>query len=288
MPNPFFVANQGKGFLPMLARGQAIANRYGFTPRKMENAIAAWMNVLSRSACCATMPVTASTLASNPTISKKHSLQRVELAIHGLHHLDYSLLCLEQQLDHLRQAQSIFQRLGIAATGFRCPYLRWNQDTLTALQGTGFTYDSSQAMVWDVANDLSTDAYKRVLDFYRAQPVNSYPALPHWSDGLIRIPYSLPDDEALVDRIHLLDPTAMAEIWLEMMDCAYQGGELFTLGLHPERIHLCQAALQVVLERARTLSPGVWIARLDEIAAWYLALGKSTFEIHQESGDVYQ
>ncbi len=287
MSNPLLIATKGKGFLPMLARGRVITSRYGLTPGKIERSLAALVNTLNQYACSATIPVTASALASNPKAAKKDSFQSLELAIHGMHHVDYSMLSLENQLEHLHQARVIFKQLGIQITGFRCPYLRWNADTLTALKECNFTYDSSQALAWDVVGKFSTDAYTRALDFYRAQSVKEYPALPSWSDNLIRIPYCLPDDEALVDRLHLSDPDAMAEIWLEMLTCTYQAGELLTLGLHPERIHLCQAALQAVLERARSLSPCVWIARLDEIAAWYLALGKTTFEIYQESGDLY-
>jgi hypothetical protein len=99
--------------------------------------------------------------------------------------------------------------------------------------------------------------------------------------GLVRIPYCLPDDEALIERLHARGET-ISEIWLAMFDCIHQAGEVFTLGLHPERVALCAQALQSVLERARAASPGVWIARLDEIAAWYLALGTTTFELLAE------
>jgi len=253
----------------------------------MNNALAALQEPLSKYACSATIPVTASALASNPAAAKKQSFQGLELAIHGLHHLDYSMLNLDQQLKHFNDAQAIFQRMGIPASGFRCPYLRWNEDTLTALKANGFTYDSSQAQVWDVVGGLSTDAYLRALDFYRAQSTNEFPALPDWSDNLIRIPYSLPDDEALVDRLHITNVSIMADIWLAMLDRAFQTGELFTLGLHPERAPACQGALQAVLAKARSLDPGVWVARLDKIAEWYRSLGQATFEIESEGGGLY-
>jgi peptidoglycan/xylan/chitin deacetylase (PgdA/CDA1 family) len=253
----------------------------------MVEAVAALIMPLHQYACSATIPVTASALASNPTAVKKNFHQGMELAVHGLHHVDYSMLSLERQRDHILQATKIFQRLGISATGFRCPYLRWNKDTLTVLKDSGFSYDSSQALEWDVVGKLSTDSYRRVLDFYGAQSANRYPSLPVWSDNLIRIPYCLPDDEALVDRLHITDVDVMAEIWLAMLDRAYESGELFTLGLHPERAPLCQAALLAVLDKARSLSPGVWVARLDEIASWSRALGETTYEIHPEGQDLY-
>ena len=163
MTNPLLIAAKGKGFLPMLARGRVIASQYGLTPGKMEAALTTLTDTLNQSACSATIPVTASALAANPAAINKDFLQGMELAIHGLHHVDYSKLSLEHQLDHLRQARGIFQRLGVPVTGFRCPYLRWNGDTLTALKETGFTYDSSQALAWDVVDGLPIDAYRRFM-----------------------------------------------------------------------------------------------------------------------------
>ena len=194
----------------------------------------------------------------------------------------------ENQLDHVRQSQRIFENAAVRAAGFRSPYLRWNADTISALGECGFAYDSSQALAWDVTNGLKTEYYARALEFYGAQFALQYPALPRLTKGLVRIPYCLPDDEAFVERLHLVDWNAMADLWLEMLDRIYQAGELFTLGLHPERVPLCQRALQAVLEKARSLSPPVWIARLDEIAAWYRTLGQTTFEARQEADNCFR
>jgi hypothetical protein len=286
LTNPIRIAAQGKGFLPMLTRGRVIAGRYGFTPRKMDNALEIFWGILKQSACSATFPVTASALNLNPALGMKYHGLGLELAVHGLHHIDYSLLNAETQVIHLGQARDIFRKLGIPVTGFRCPYLRWNYETLAALRATGFLYDSSQALTLGSLGSLNTDTYRRVLDFYRAETAQERLALPVWTDGLIRIPYCLPDDEALVDRLHVTDPGEMAQIWLGMLDATYQSGELFTLGLHPERIHLCQEALQAVLKKARSLSPSVWIARLDEIVHWFQLLGQATFEYERSDGDL--
>jgi hypothetical protein len=212
----------------------------------------------------------------------------LELAIHGLRHTDHSRLELDNQRNQFRRAQGIFQETGIHATGFRSPYLRWNTDTVKALIECGFDYDSSQALAWDITNGLETSEYHRVLEFYGAQFASKVPALPRLSDGLVRIPYCLPDDEALIERLHLTEEKAIAEIWLAMLDRTYEAGELFTLGIHPERIYLCQEALRAVLERAHLLSPSVWIARLDEIANWYRCLGQASIEVSQEADNQFQ
>jgi len=281
MSNPIAIATQGKGFFPMLARGQAITSRYGFTPLKMDQALAQLFATLNEFGVEATLPFTAVALKRQNLIAHKYQALGLELAVHGLVHVDYSQLTVKDQLEHLRCAQSIFKQAGVWATGFRCPYLRWDAGMLAALSECGFAYDSSQALAWEVTDGLETDTYRRVLDFYGAQFALDYPALPRVAHGLVRIPYCLPDDEALVERLRLTDGKAMAEIWLTMLDRIYQAGELFTLGLHPERVPLCQGALRAVLEKARSLSPSVWIARLDEIAAWCQALRKTQFEIFQ-------
>lgn len=288
MSNPILTATRGKGLLPMIARGRVIASRYGLTSEKMNGALAALITILTRYACSATIPITASALASNPKALKKGSFHGVEMAIHGLHHTDYSMLRYERQLAHINRAREIFNGFGLPINGFRCPYLRWNADTLTVLKETGFVYDSSQALALDVVGTLSTDRYRRALDFYRAQSASDYPALPSWSDDLIRIPYCLPDDEALVDRLHIRDAELMADIWLAVLDRTYQAGELFTLGLHPERASMCATALQAILTKARSLNPGVWVARLDEIAGWFRVLGEATCVLEHDGDDVYR
>jgi len=128
------------------------------------------------------------------------------------------------------------------------------------------------------------EAYRRALGFYGAQSAADYPALPRLVDNLVRIPYCLPDDEALANRLQLTDAEPMTEIWLELLRRTYESGELFTLGLHPERIALCEGALRDVLSRARSLSPTVWIARLDEIANWWRKRAETTYQVAKETG----
>jgi peptidoglycan/xylan/chitin deacetylase (PgdA/CDA1 family) len=285
VPNPFIIAAWGKGIIPMLARGAAIANRYGLTPTKIDNAMSQLSNTLEQFQCQATIPVTALPLSRNVDIARQFPAHGLELAVHGLSHVDYRLLSAEIQLDHIQQAKRIFEQARIPVTGFRSPYLRWNEDTLTTLKASGFIYDSSQALDMGVTEGLETSSYRRALEFYQAQVSSQHPALPRLDAGLVRIPYCLPDDEALVERLKITDSRTMAELWLAMLERTYEAGELFTLGLHPERVSLCQQALEAVLRKARSVSPRVWIARLDEIATWYQALGQVTFDAQQEASD---
>ncbi len=265
----------------MLTRAGAITRRYGLTAARMDAALAQLTEVLQEFNCRATLPVTATALSRNRALAQKMQALGMELAVHGFTHVDHTQLSLEQQRDQLRRAKKTFELAEVPFSGFRSPYLRWNTDTLTALSECGFDYDSSQALAWDVIGGAETDAYRHVLAFYDARMAAEYPSLPRLAGSLVRIPYCLPDDEALVERLKLPAGKAMAEIWLAMLERIYAAGELFTLGLHPERISECKDALRMVLAKARSLSPTVWIARLDEISAWYRSLGQVTFRTEQ-------
>ncbi len=278
MANPLSVAIHGKGILSTVQRGMTILGRYGLNESRLEQDIQRFVNFMITHNFRATLPVTATPMARYPQLAQKLQSQGVELAVHGLKHVDHTLLPLEDLVGELQQATRIFVEAGIHAAGFRAPYLRSNADILKALKTCGFCYDSSQALAWDMTGGIETPKYQRALEFYGAQSAAQQLALPRLEDGLVRIPYCLPDDEALVERLQLKDPQNMAEIWLAILENVYDSGELFTLGLHPERILHCRDALRFVIEKAYSLSPGVWITRLDEIAKWQRVITETSFK----------
>jgi len=269
MKNPLLVALQGKGIQKTADRIRTLSSRYGLTASKMDQALAHFGKVLSEYEIGATFPITAAALARNPGVIEKYQAQNIEFAVHGYYHVDHSQLSRQQQVTDLLRAHRLFNDRGVKSLGFRCPYLRYQDNTLEAINESGFAYDSSYSLVWDVVNGQATDSYWRVLEFYGTRPANTYPSLPHIEKGIIEIPYCLPDDEALIERISFEDDNERSQPWLAMLDDTYRHGELFNLGLHPERIFLCEIPLRNVLQKARSLSPSVWIARLDEIADWW-------------------
>jgi peptidoglycan/xylan/chitin deacetylase (PgdA/CDA1 family) len=288
MSNPIAIALKGKGLPNLLKRSLAIGRRYGLTPAKMDHRIKRFARILEEFECGATFPLTAQTLTRSKDILSTYQNRGIEYAVHGYYHVDYSQLSLDQQLDHLSKARQMFGTHHLGCNGFRCPYLRWNQDTLTALGMLNFGYDSSQALAWDVVDGVGTETYHQVLDFYGAQSAVDYPALPRLEDNLVRIPYCLPDDEALVERLQLTDTEPMAAMWSEILRRTYESGELFTLGLHPERIAACEGALRAVLSQARSLSPTVWIARLDEMATWWRSRTETTYQVVRETRNSFR
>ncbi len=276
MTNPISVATGGKGRLAFIKRAWAISRRYGLTVTKLDHALSQFGQVLKDFDCSATFPITSVALKRNSQVIAKYQANGIEFAVHGYVHVDYTQLSLAQQIEHLRQARQVFEDKGIRFSGFRCPYLRWNADILQALKQQGFAYDSSQALYWKVVGHHTTPTYQRAIDFYRARPAADYVALPRLCGQLVRIPYSIPDDEAIVERLALNSTDEGSSFWRTILQRTHELGELFTLGLHPERIALCRQPLADTLAAARRLTPTVWIARLEQIAEWWVARSQAS------------
>lgn len=287
---PIAVALKGKGLGTLSKRVVSIGQRYGLTAAKMDRVLAQLTQILQQFDCRATLPITTVALARNSQVIQKYQAQGIEFAVHGYRHIDHSQLSLAEQTAHFRQAGQVFQAHHIHFKGFRCPYLRWNEDTLTALSQSHFTYDSSSSLFWAVPESQVTDSYHRVLEFYGAQPLADYPALPSLDHerNLVRIPYCLPDDESLVERLQWATPSAMNEVWPAMFQHIHAQGELFNLGLHPERTADCALALMATLQVMSQVKTEVWRARLDEIAAWWRERTVATVEITPGQGDLWQ
>ncbi len=288
LANPIAIAAMGKGYSTLVKRARSIGGRYGLNIAKMDGTLNLFVDILQEFECGATFPITASVLARHGPVVRKYQAQNIEFAVHGLFHIDYSQLPGREQTGHLERSRQIFDRAQVRLSGFRCPYLRWNQDILTAIEANDLSYDSSQALHWDVVDGYGTDDYQHVLGFYGSRSAEDYLGLPKQTGNLVQIPYCVPDDEALIERLKLDDVEAMSDIWLAILERTYDLGELFTLGLHPERIGMLQKPLTAVLTQARCLSPGVWIARLDEIARWWQARRRATFEVATEGDGTFR
>lgn len=284
---PVQVALKGKGLNTLLKRVWTINKRYGLTPVKMDLALHQLSRLLTLFDCRATLPITAVALGRNARIIQTYQVQGIEFAVHGLVHVDYSQLSLAEQQSHFKQAAHIFKTANIDFAGFRCPYLRSNENTMPALKDCGYQYDSSPSLYWSVDQNHITESYTRVLDFYGAKSIADYPSLPELDleTGLVRIPYSLPDDESLIERLAWSTPREMIAIWPSIFKDTYQKGELFNLGLHPERMPDCAEALIATLSSVQAYLPFVWRARLSDIARWWQAHAQATINLTQPDGN---
>ncbi len=281
--NPLVIATQGKGVLGALRRAGTIRERYGVTAERTNRILAHFVSLLQQYECGATFPITAATLARSTGVIAEYQPQKIEFAVHGYYHVDHTRLPFDRQLEQFAAARALFKERGIRCDGFRAPYLRTNPETLTAIERAGFVYDSSQALAYHVPAEVATPEYRRALDFYGALDAADYPALPSFHNQLIRIPYCLPDDEAFVDRFQA-SPGRMTDLWLNILELTYARGELFAIGLHPERILHCEQALTQVLRQAGRLLPRVWMTSLSQIARWWKARAESRVRITQDDG----
>ncbi|MGQ0603331.1 MAG: polysaccharide deacetylase family protein [Anaerolineales bacterium] len=268
MPNPLAIALKGKGVFNVVRRGASIASRYGLTTARLDVELRRLTQLIQHYNCPATLPITSVVLRRNPRLIQRYQAQGIEFAIHGYRHVDYSALPVVEQRRHLATAQRIFAKAGITLHGFRAPYLRRNRETLTVLRELGLRYDASPAYAWEVLTEPATPVYARVLEFFGAQPAARYPVVPSLEADVVRIPYSMPDDESLIERLGLTTVEEMSALWVSILRQSHRHGELFTLGLHPERTSLCYEPLRAVLAEAHTLRD-VWMARLDAVAEWW-------------------
>lgn len=291
-PNPIVLAARAKGGAAFLRRASSISRRYGFSTAQMDGVLERFSALLRRYNCGATFPVTAVALKRHSGVIAKYAGQHIEFAIHGYTHVDYSRLEPALQLAHLQQAREVFSRAGIAPAGFRSPYLSRDEHLTEALRSTGFTYVSNQPFLWDVLDQglLPPSAlrdYQRAVDFYQPWQGRDRLSIPQQADGLVEIPVSLPDDEILIERLGA-GSGLICDTWLRILAQTHARGELFTLQLHPERFDPCAEGLSAVLAEARSLTPQVWCARLEEIAAWWKARAEARVEISQGDGDEYR
>jgi hypothetical protein len=131
------------------------------------------------------------------------------------------------------------------------------------------------------------EGLRRGIDFYRPVRAAEFRLLPFRRDGVVEIPVSLPDDEIPLDRMYVRDADTLGAMWRKILDATHARGELFTLQLHPERIDFFAGTLRSLLADARSRTPRVWIATLDEIAQWWDAKARNRAQFVRE-GDRFR
>lgn len=291
--NPLALAARAKGPAALLRRALAIRQRYGLTPAKLNRALDSLVQTLEEFNCGASLPITAVTLERNHGSIARLLDRNIDLVAHGYTHVDCASMEAEQIAVHLQRARRAFDRAGIPVAGYRSPYLRRAPHLYAALAQAGFSYVSNEPILWP-AMDTSRlpssgrSGYKRAIDFYQPLDANSHPSLPRQTGDLVEIPVSLPDDEMLLDRLQGADQELVEGTWYRILQETHHRGELFTVQLHPERIDLCASALSAILAQARTLTPSVWIARLDEIADWWRARAAAKVRVEETQAGTWR
>jgi peptidoglycan/xylan/chitin deacetylase (PgdA/CDA1 family) len=278
---------RGRGAVGSAVRAARVLSRFGLTPALVARRLDRYDAITAELGSRPTWPTTACVLARHPNVLKQYADRGVELALHGLVHGDHAALDERRQREAIARATNIFEHYGLHPTGFRGPYLRYNEATLDVLRALGFRYHSSQAVFFPLLDrDREAKAwssYGQALRLYSALDARRIAVTPRLRDGLVDIPVAVPDDEILVDRLKL-EAASLAAEWLNILDTTYRRGELFTMQLHPERIPELGEALGMTLIEARRRRPAVYVARLDAIASWWLRRGRFSLRVVR-SGD---
>jgi peptidoglycan/xylan/chitin deacetylase (PgdA/CDA1 family) len=283
-----FVLGQSRGPRNMATRLPTIVARFGLGPRKSLAHLAVLLGITDRWAVRPTLPVTAVVARRHPQVMHWLADRGVELAAHGYVHNDYAALAREAQFEQVQRAHDAFLRLGLRVQGWRCPYSRWNAHTLAAVRAAGFAYDATPTYAWPayaqehiVLPPHAAADYARLCRLFGVADAGRQSVLPTMVDGLVQIPMSIPQDEDMVDRVHL-DAASMSRVWRRVLQQARQRRDIVVLCVHPERAALCAAPLDATLGAARGWGD-VWLAPLGEIAAWWRERAGARVTVHAGS-----
>ena len=273
-----------KGGLAFGRRVGQILWRFQLSSAKAERNLGAYISTMREFGCNATFPITAVILKRHQDLIRCLYDEGVEFAVHGYVHVDHTTLPIERQREHIARALDVFHAAGIPPDGFRCPYLRYNEDTVTAVQNLGFKYISNATVSYDVlsrdeASSSRWIGYQKALDLYSAVPTEQAVVRPYVRGNLVEIPVAMPDDEILVDRLGFGEGKHIGDVWSTILDQSHAHGDLLTLQLHPERGRLCRAGLSVLLDAAQAKSPRIWLAQLRDIASWWLRRTSYSIEV---------
>lgn len=286
---------ESRGVVNAAQRLPKIALRFGVTAARMERALLDYTDIAREYSATPTLFVTGNLLERYPQTFRRVADSGAEFGVHGYVHTDYARLPLERQSHDLERTLSSFRRLGITATGFRAPYLRWNSDSVSAARAAGLQFSSNRGVAWDVLQSASDgkhgkqlEAYQKALRLYGAVPSAQTLSLPAPAcDNILDLPASLPDDEAIVDRLRL-KPQQRERVWRDLVRQAHHCGELLVHTLHHERLALCRGALRAFLDEALAQSPRPWFASLQEIATWWRRRSKNPMDIEPLDGHKYK
>ncbi len=263
---------RGRGPAGSAARTARVLARFGPTASAMARRLDDYDAITGSLGIRPTWPTTASVLARHPELVRHQAERGAEIALHGLVHGDHKSLDRLRQHDTIARAVDIFERFGFRPQGFRGPYLRYNEATLAL----GVTVSPRAAR-----------SYALAREFYAAVDGDRIAITPRLRDGLVDMPVAIPDDEILTERLQVDEASATAQ-WLRILEFTYQRGDLFTIQLHPERIPELGEALGTTCADARRRRPSVYIARLDEIADWWLRRSRFSIAVRRTDPGRYR
>ena len=263
-------------------RGEQLLNRYGLSPAKAISRIERCMELLAKYDCFPTLPTPGAIVQRYPDFVNHLQDLDIEIAVHGHQHVnlnDYPLLNAKGQL---QKAVQIFEKFGIKAYGFRCPYVGCSEALVDSLPEGMFNYSSNRAIRWDLPIEVEPKNgylfYDKLNYLYHARNAEDTVCIPESYSNLIEIPVCIPDDLQLYYGLNN-GVAGITQTWTHTLNRIFKRGELFTLLFHTELAELCEQPFVEILTRTQELHPSVWIANLREISTWWLEKSKFNIDI---------
>lgn len=278
---------QKRGIRFLWQRGRSLVSRYGMTSSKAASRIVTCINALAPVNCSPTFPVPGIVVKHYPDFMRSIQELGAEIAVHGYNHVDLTTYPTEKSCEQLLRAANLFQEEHLVASGFRCPYLSCSDELINMIPPGVFKYSSNKAVSWDYAISKynSPGLLARTINgFYKPQNAAAVVCAPWKVNGMVEIPVCVPDDLQLIDGYRLA-PGLVAETWIHILKAIHHRGELFNLLFHPELGAFTTDQFLEVLAAARQLKPKVWIARLAEIADWWIEKSGFSHEWNAEDGE---
>jgi peptidoglycan/xylan/chitin deacetylase (PgdA/CDA1 family) len=207
------------------------------------------LKILKRHGVKATFCMVGKTAEKRPDVVKAIASEGHEVAVHGWNHTQYVNMSPEAELADIRKTVDIVTLTsGTRPVGHRTPNWNPSKNTVKLLHEAG-------GFIWrgdSLDNDL--------------------PYVHKFNDGgIVELPsaVTLDDYDNYAERGYSREE--VFQLWRDEFDVLYEEGKFYCLTMHP--FMTGRPAASRTLERIIThvkSHEGVWIARADEIARWWL------------------
>lgn len=261
-----------KGLVHSIERSAQVFYRYSFGRKRFSDMMSCLEKDLVTEGVRVTFCITASLLESHLPFLEMFKDLGHEFAAHGYFHTNMKKKSLDEQQNILSKSYNAFDKLKLQVYGFRCPYLSYNENTISALQESPFIWTSNNVIFWDafgVAEAMGPAHMEKLSRLYSTVSYERRISLPSRIGGLVDIPITAPDDEMLIERCRIRDEDEISRIWRKVFQMVYSKGELFHLLFHPERFRHIERPLRETAMEARGKTPGVWFPTLNELTVWW-------------------
>jgi len=273
-----------KGLFHGAERLVQIVTRFSRGRRRFRDMIACLERDFLNKEIDITFCVSSSVLKRNWDLIERLQNLGHKVAAHGYYHTRMTNYSKDQQAEILKKSYQCFSDLGFSVSGFRCPFLNYNQDTIEAFESSQYQWTSQQLIFWE--NGFNGQV-NRLFSLYNTTTATESLSLPNFNGKILEIPITAPDDEILYERCRIRDVDTIIKTWCDLLDQTYRHGELFHLLFHPERFPYFKDAMLRVIKKVKQLQPFVWTPSLDELTKWWQRRAQIKWSLKTSASDAW-